>query len=68
MSSIEVKNKMNRLKNLLDLSIFNLLNDREKCLKCLNEFFKNITPQESNKYIYVNAANFEANLIFNQIE
>lgn len=67
MSVIEEKNKINRLQNLLELSLFNLLNDKEKCLKCFNEFFKNINPKESNKYIYTNGANFRANLIFNQI-
>jgi hypothetical protein len=68
MSLKEIKNKTNKLKNSFDLMSFNLLSDKEKCLKCLKKFFKNIKPIESNKYIYANGVNFTANLVFNQIE
>ena len=68
MSLEEIKNKTNKLKNSFDLMSFNLLSDKEKCLKCLKEFFKNIKPIESNKYIYSNGVNFTANLVFNQIK
>ncbi|MFX0187867.1 MAG: hypothetical protein ACFE8A_09035 [Candidatus Hodarchaeota archaeon] len=63
MSLKEIKNNTIKLKNS-----FNLLSDKEKCLKCLKEFFNNIKPIESNKYIYSNGVNFTANLVFYQID